>query len=293
MITSMTGYGRGESALGEKRCTVEIKATNNRYRDVNIRLPRSLQPLEDEVRSLIASGMRRGRIEVFVQLERQGEDAEQVLDVNLPLVRSYLRVFKQLGEEFGLDPNVKVEDLCQMKDVILIKAQDVDMDEARSMLQEAVRMATDACNAMRWREGRVLEEDLCKRLEHIERCIDRIRERAPLVVEGYARRLRERLNQWLQGAEVDANRLLQEVVIFADRCDITEEIVRAGSHMDQFRKAMNVDDAVGRRLDFLLQEMHREINTISSKALDADISSGAVEIKAELEKVREQIQNIE
>jgi len=289
----MTGYGRGESSLGEKKFVAEIKSVNNRYRDIILKLPKAFQVIEDELRSQIASRMRRGRIEVVVQFEKSNGPSEYALELNLPVAKSYFRIMRELCEEFGLDQSIRADDLCQMRDVILFKSEDVNIDEVRMALREVVRLALDSCDGMRLHEGQAISEDLSGRLDRIEGYLGEIAERAPLVVEEYRKRLKERVYQILQGMEADETRLAQEIALFADRSDITEEIVRAKSHLGQFRKYLTLDDAVGRRLDFLTQELHREVNTLSSKASSALISVKAVEIKAELEKLREQVQNVE
>jgi uncharacterized protein (TIGR00255 family) len=289
----MTGYGQGDYGLGERKFVAEVKSVNYRYRDVVIRLPKSFQAVEDDMRSQVASRVRRGRIEVMLQIEKGTEGTPVDLELNLPLVRSYLAVFKQLKEEFGIDEKVRPEAFCQMKDVVFVKPEEIDMEEVQQGLKEALRLALDSCDRMKREEGKAIEEDFLKRLTLIEGYLQEIGERAPLVVEEYKAKLKDKVSRMSPNLEMDDNRILQEVVIFADKCDITEEIVRTGSHLGQFRHYLSVDDAVGRRLDFLLQEIHREINTMSAKASDSAISAKAVEIKAELEKLREQAQNVE
>ena len=293
MIKSMTGYGRGENTAGRNRYVVEIKTVNNRYRDVMVRTPKTLQGVEDDVRALVSEKIKRGRVEASLQMIREGEETEYDLELNTPLVRSYMRIFRQMSEEFGLDKKVSVDDLCQMKDVILFKTEEVDLEEARSGFREAVALALASCDLMRSKEGEAIEQDFMKRLGLIEDTIGEIKERSPLVVQEYQKKLRQRVEQMLQGVGMEEGRLIQEVALFADRSDITEEVVRARSHLDQFREIMSQDDAVGRKLEFLLQELHREINTISAKSSDSFISAKTVELKAELEKLREQVQNVE
>jgi uncharacterized protein (TIGR00255 family) len=293
LIKSMTGYGRGENTAGGKRYLVEIKTVNNRYRDVIVRTPKSLQGIEDDVRTLVSEKIKRGRVEASLQMIREGEETEYDLELNIPLVRSYLRIFRQLSEDFALNEKVTVDDLCQMKDVILFKTEEVDLDQVRSGFREAVAVALASCDLMRSKEGEAIEQDFIKRLRLIEDTIQEIKERSPSVVQEYQKKLRQRIEQMLQGVEMDEGRLAQEVALFADRSDITEEVVRARSHLDQFRVIMSQDDAVGRKLEFLLQELHREINTISAKSSDSFISAKTVELKAELEKLREQVQNVE
>lgn len=293
MIKSMTGYGRGESTAEGKKYIAEIKTINNRYRDVIVRIPKTLQGIEDDLRTLISEKIKRGRVEASLQMIKEGEETEYDLDLNIPLVRSYLRIFHQLGEEFGLDEKVRVDDLCQMKDVILFKTEEIDLEQARSGFREAVGLALASCDLMRSREGEAIERDFIQRLGLIEGCIREIKERSPAVVQEYRKKIHQRIEQMLQGVQIDEGRVIQEVALFADRSDITEEVVRALSHLDQFRSIMSQDDAVGRKLEFLLQELHREINTISSKSSDSFISIKTVELKSELEKLREQVQNVE
>jgi len=289
----MTGYGRGESTAEGKKYIAEIKTINNRYRDVIVRIPKTLQGIEDDLRTLISEKIKRGRVEASLQMIKEGEETEYDLDLNIPLVRSYLRIFHQLGEEFGLDEKVRVDDLCQMKDVILFKTEEIDLEQARSGFREAVGLALASCDLMRSREGEAIERDFIQRLGLIEGCIREIKERSPAVVQEYRKKIHQRIEQMLQGVQIDEGRVIQEVALFADRSDITEEVVRALSHLDQFRSIMSQDDAVGRKLEFLLQELHREINTISSKSSDSFISIKTVELKSELEKLREQVQNVE
>ena len=293
MIKSMTAYGRGEHGAGDTNFIAELKSLNNRYRDIILRIPKNLQPLEDEIRSQIASRVGRGRIEVSIQMERNAETTEYDLELNLPLVKSLMRIFEELRAKFGLHEQIRPDDLCQMRDVILYKPHDIEIDEVRPALQEVLRLALDSLDNMRLVEGNAIGEDFQKRLKLIEAYLDDIQGRAPIMVEEYKRRLKEKIENISQDIETDEGRLMQEVAIFADRCDITEEIVRMRSHLNQFRNYMSMDDSVGRRLNFLIQEINREVNTISSKTFDSSISVNVVEIKAELEKLREQVQNVE
>ncbi|MFH0845011.1 MAG: YicC/YloC family endoribonuclease [Pseudomonadota bacterium] len=293
MIRSMTAFGRGEFILNDTVFTAEIKSVNTRYRDVVLHIPKNLQILEDEIRSRIITRVRRGRIEVTIQVKRNGVDSEYELELNKPMVSSYLKIFHQLKEEYGLDQNIKTDYLCQMKDVIIVKTPEWDLDKTRRGLEAVLIRALDSMDDMRCQEGRIIEEDLHERLNLIEGHLDFIEKRAPMVVQAYKGRLKDKINRISNDMELDENRLIQEVAIFADRCDITEEIVRARSHLKQFRDYLSPDDSVGRRLDFLSQEFHREFNTMGVKASDASISAKVVEVKAELEKIREQVQNVE
>lgn len=292
MIRSMTGYGRGESERAGKVFIAEIRSVNNRFREVIVRIPRTLQVLEQEIRSQVASRMRRGRIDVSIQIEREGEELIR-LELNSPLVTSYLRLMKQLSDEFGLDDRVNPLDLCQLKDIILFKPEDSDPRDLETGIQQVMAAALDSCDAMRIQEGRSIEEDFKKRILLIRRYLDEIEARTGLVVEDYRRKLHEKIQLLGNGITLDEGRLVQEVAIHAEKCDITEEISRGRSHLDQFENFLSSEESIGRKLDFLLQEIHREINTMSAKASDASISIKAVEVKAELEKLREQVQNVE
>lgn len=293
MVKSMTAYGRGEYSPGSQSFIAEIRSLNNRYRDVIVRIPKAFQTLEDEIRSQISSRIRRGRIEVSIQVEKNIGEEEYNLELNLPLVRSYLRIFQKLNDEFGLDEKISPDYLCQIKDVIQIRPEEIDIDESRAGFQELISRALDSLDVMRIQEGKSIEEDFMKRLDKVVIYLGEIEERSPQLVEEYRDRLKDKINNLSQNIDIDENRLVQEVAIFASRCDINEEIVRTRSHLKQFRKYMTMDGSIGRRLDFLIQEINREVNTISSKALNSSISSRVVEMKAELERLREQVQNVE
>jgi uncharacterized protein (TIGR00255 family) len=289
----MTAYGQGEYERNGTVFSAEVKSLNNRYRDIILHLPASLQGLEDSIRAWISSRVGRGRIEISIQVDKKNKETNYDFELNRPLIRSYLDMFRQLGNEFGLDKEVGPDDLLQIKDAFFIKSREIDVDESRVAVQEVLNQALDSLDIMRNQEGRAIEEDISKRLAIIKERLDYIEEKSPLVVEEYMEKLRSRIEMMSDGMELDEGRLEQEVAIFASRCDITEEVVRVKSHLAQFYNYMSMKEAVGRRLDFLVQELNREINTISSKASNASISAYAVEVKAELEKIREQIQNIE
>jgi len=293
LIKSMTAYGRGEYRQGDTLFVAEIKSLNNRHRDIVLRFPKKFQVLDKDLRSAVSSRIRRGRLEVSIQMENGGEEAPYGLELNVPLVNSYFKVFRQLAEQFGLDQEIRIESLCQMRDVILFRPEDVDLGEARSGLLEVLSQALDSLDMMRIREGEAIESDFLKRLDLLEQYADEISKRAPELVEEYRDRLNDKVQNMLKDVAVDENRLAQEVAFFAERSDITEELVRIRSHLEQFREYLSMDDALGRRLDFLIQEFNREVNTLSTKASDSFVSKIVVEMKAELEKLREQVQNVE
>lgn len=293
MFKSMTAFGSGAVQEVKNRYVAEVRCVNHRHRDILIRLPRNHQPLEDVLRAVISSRIQRGRIEASFQIERSSEALPYELELNLPLADAYLRVFRQLAEHAGLDQEVRLESLILMKDVMIVRPEPDDAEEARQGLHGALRGALDALDVMRGKEGDAIQKDFVERLDRLEGCVEAVQKRAPELTEVVRRRLNEKIGAMLNGVEVDSARLAQEVAFLAERSDITEEIVRTRSHLKQFREYMSLDEAVGRRLDFLIQEIHREVNTLGVKAGDTSISQMVVEMKAELEKLREQVQNVE
>lgn len=293
MIKSMTAFGRGEYELNNTIYSVEIKSLNNRYKDIILRIPNSLQGLEEEIKAQISSRVKRGRIEVALQLGKKDQETTYNLDLNVPLLKAYLNIFQRMDNEFGIKEIGRPDYLCQVKDMIIMKPDEIDPDELRTGINNAMAQAIDSLDLMRTQEGKAIEDDFLLRLDLIEMHMKVIEERSPLVVNEYKEKLKSKIETMTEDIQADEGRLSQEIAIFASRCDITEEIVRTRSHLKQFRNYMSMDDSVGRRLDFLTQELNREINTISSKASDSLISTRAVEVKAELEKLREQIQNVE
>jgi uncharacterized protein (TIGR00255 family) len=289
----MTAYGRGEYHLGDTQFIAETRSLNNRHLDIILRIPRNYQVLEKELKDTISSRIRRGRVEVSVQIENNGEESPYSLELNVPLVHSYLKILQQLAEQFDLDKKIQVDSLLQMKDVLLFRPEEVDMDKLRPGFQRVVEQALDSLDMMRVKEGEAIEADFVKRLDLLEEYVNEVDRRAPILAEEYMKRLKDRIDHVIEDVALDESRIAQEVAFFAERSDITEEIVRTRSHLKQFREYLSMDDALGRRLDFLIQEINREVNTLSSKASDALISKVVVEMKAELEKLREQVQNVE
>ena len=292
MIRSMTGYGKAEAVSEAGRLTVEIRSVNHRYGEVYVKIPRPLMQFENEVRKTVAGRLKRGKIEVFVQLE--GTMAGEALpEVNLQLAKAYHDGFVKLKEALGLHDPITLPLIAAQRDVIGMGEREPEGEKLWEELGTTVAAAVEQLDAMRLKEGAALMEDLSSRRDTLSTLIARIAERAPRVPEEAARRLKERIGQLAGEGGVDEARIVQEVAFMADRCDITEELVRFGSHLLQFDETLLMDEPVGRKLDFLLQELNREVNTIGSKANDADITSSVVQLKAELEKIREQVQNIE
>ena len=292
MLKSMTGYGRAESSKGALEFSVEIRSGNNRFREIILRLPQSLQPSEDRIRSIVSSRLRRGRIEVSIQIKDNGDKGLN-LELNRPLVRAYATIFNELNEELGCKQPIDLSFFSQLKDTIIVKQDSVDLERIWPDLKDVLDKALLSLETMRMDEGKALEEDFLVRLNRIKGDIEEIRNRAKVTVEEYRDKLIQKINKLIEGIDIAEDRLMQEVALMADRSDITEELIRVESHLDQFRSYMNQDDVIGRRLDFLLQEINREVNTMASKAADSFVSQLVVDIKAELERLREQIQNVE
>ena len=292
MIKSMTGYGKAEATSETGRITVEIRSVNHRYGEIYVKLPRLLMPFENEVRKCVAGRLKRGKIEVFIQMEGVAS-AGALPEVDLQLAKAYYDAFVKMKEALGLHEPVTLSLIAAQKGVLILGESEEAAEVFQGELFAAVRSAVDNLDAMRLREGVALIEDLAARRESLTDTIAKVAQRSPLVVAESAKRLKERIEQLAADSGVDEGRMAQEVAFIADRCDITEELVRFDSHLQQFDETLLMAEPVGRKLDFILQELNREVNTIGSKANDAAIASCVVQLKAELEKIREQVQNIE
>jgi len=289
----MTAYGRGEIQKEGVLFIAEIRSLNNRYRDVILRISKNYQALENELKSVITSRIRRGRIEVTIQIEKDAEESLDNLELNWPLVNTYFKFFNQMNERFGLNQEIKIDSLLQLKDAILLKPNEADVEKVMSGLEDVLRLALDSLDVMRMKEGEAIQADIIERLTLVEGLLNQVDYRAPILIEEYREKLTNKISHMLLDVELEESRFTQEVAFFAERSDVTEEIVRIRSHLEQFREYLSRDDALGRRLDFLIQEINREVNTLSAKASDSFISKLVVEMKAELEKLREQVQNVE
>ena len=291
MIKSMTGYGRREAALKSGSVAVEVRAVNHRFCEIVSRLPRPLASLEEELKRMVQRKCQRGRIEVLVSLgaEREGGKA---LKLDRALARQYYHLLRELQKEFHLSGTIDVSLMAGFRDIISMSEQPREDPRMARTVTRLLGGALADLDAMRRREGAALARDITARLRAVRAEMGAIQARAPHVVEVYFERLKARVAN-LTGQDPDPARLHQELAQYADRCDITEELTRLASHVAQFETALQGRDAVGRTLDFLLQEMGREVNTTGSKANDAEIATHVVQIKGELEKIREQVQNIE
>ena len=295
MIRSMTGYGRADALLEDKRLVVEIKSFNHRYLEVSLRLPGILLPLELEMRKKIGGRLSRGRIEATIRMDSEMDpEMGNRFELNLPLIRNYYALLVKLKEELNLKGEITLDVIAGFKDVFVPLEAGKNLAGVWEWIEKVLDEAITDLIRMREREGEIIYQDLISRIDSIRGCLGSIMLRAPQVVIEYQKRLANRVKELTGGImTIDESRLGQEVAIMAEKSDITEEIIRFKSHISQFCDVINSDDAVGRKIDFLLQEMVREVNTIGSKSCDADISQGVVEIKGELAKLREQVQNLE
>jgi uncharacterized protein (TIGR00255 family) len=292
MLKSMTGFGRGEGETSLGRVSVESRSVNHRYCDISIKLPRRLSVFESRIREIVRSEVSRGKIDVALRLDATGEGKVQ-LTADLYLAQQYYQALETIRKHLKLRDKITLGMLAGGKDLIAGKEEMEDVEPYWHEMEPILKQALKAMDQMKRSEGEVIGKDIQARLKKITQEANVIREQFPSRLRGYQERFRERLLGLLSGLEVDPSRFQQEIAILAERTDITEEMVRAESHLGQLAGLMEKGESAGRKLDFLLQEIHREINTASSKANDAEISQRAVEIKSELEKVREQVQNIE
>ena len=295
MIKSMTGYGRARKTLNGRDITVEVRSVNNRYLDCSVKMPRAYIFAEDALKALVQRSTGRGKVDVFVTVESMGAE-ETVVSVNEPLVKSYLAAMKTLYDLGGgswVKSSCYATDLARLPDVLTITRAEEDLDSLSADLCEVAAQALEAHAAMRDKEGQRLAEDILVRLDTIEAITSRVEERSPQTVAEYREKLLARMQEVLQTTTIDEGRILTEAAIFADKVAVDEETVRLRSHLSQLREMLQSGEPVGRKLDFLIQEVNRETNTIGSKCSDVEIARSVVELKAEIEKIREQVQNIE
>jgi uncharacterized protein (TIGR00255 family) len=291
MIRSMTGFGAGRGSVNGEEVDVEIRSVNHKYCEVKVRLPRELSALEHEVVRSVKERLARGGVDVAVRRTPSGSLVAPRVDVGL--AESYARAFAEVQARLGLPGSVTLADVIAAEGVVRLDERPIDVEIVGEALRRALAAALTQLAAMRGREGEALARDLVARLDELERLIGRVAELAPQSVEQYRARLSERVAELSRGLPVDPGRLAQEVAVFADRTDVAEEITRLRSHLAQVRALVAMSEPAGRKLDFLVQEMHREANTIGSKSQNADIAGVVVALKAEIERMREQVQNVE
>ena len=292
MITSMTGFGRSEVSFEKGIFTVEIRSVNHRYSDFSIRLPRSLTGFQDRIKELIKTRVSRGYITYQLSWEQAGEDIE-TLSVNEEIIKRYQKLFHQMNKEFGIKGKPTVDTFSQLSDIFTRESPTEDDEKLWSVIEEATNQALDSLVAMRQHEGQTLAADILKRLDHIADHMKQANLRGPNRLKKFENRLREKVASVLGEEAVDENRLIAEITIYADKWDFSEEEVRFRSHLEAFRTELEKGGTIGRKLHFLLQELNREVNTVASKANDAEIAQHMVACKEEIEKIREQVENIE
>lgn len=291
MVKSMTGYGRGQAVTEDLEVTVEIKSVNHRYFDFSIRTPRGYSFIEDKMKAYVQQRASRGKIDVYVTVAAQS--AVPDIEVNEEYAGKYVAALKKLAELYGLRDDISVNTVSRNSDVFTMTAGEQDEDKIWETVRQAVDAALDSFVAMREAEGEKLAADVNSRLDFIKQKVEFIEKRSPETLKLYRERLEQKMRELLEERSVDEQRLLTETAIFADKIAVDEETVRLRSHMSQLGKMLASSEAIGRKIDFTVQEMNRETNTIGSKAQDIEIANAVVDIKAEIEKIREQIQNIE
>ena len=292
-MKSMTGYGKSILTKEKREYQVEIKTVNHRYLDISIKMPKILSYLEEQIKKEISSKIKRGKVDVFITFENNSEEGKNI-KINKELAKVYINELRQLADEENLTKEIPVMEIAKLPDILSIKIDQEDEKIKQEML-EAVSNATESLNQMKKIEGDKIGQDLNRRIDKIESKIEEISKKSTGLIEEYVVKLEKRIQEILKTEEIDKSRIAQEVVIYADKCSIEEEITRMKSHIYQFRTLIssNTEETIGKKLDFIIQEMNRETNTIGSKSNSLDITNGVIDIKTELEDIREQIQNIE
>ncbi len=292
-MISMTGFGKSELDVLGRTLLIEIKSVNHRFFDANIRLPRVLLSYEDLIKKILQDNIERGHVDVFVTYKNSTEHSQQLI-LDEDLAQSYLEIHEKMAELYSIENNLTTCELASYPDVIIREAAEEDNEALTSLITDCTKLAVDSLNNMRYIEGDKLRNEFNLRLQNVADYVDSIEERAPLIVNEYREKLKNRIEDYLQNSiDLDQTRLLNEVAFFCDKANIDEEITRLHSHISHFYDIMEDSGAVGRKLDFLIQEMNREVNTIGSKSNDLNITNLVVLLKTELEKIREQVQNIE
>lgn len=292
MIQSMTGYGRGEQCSENYKIEMEMKSVNHRYLDVNVRLPRKLTFLESVIRNRIKNHISRGKVDIFVSMENLSEK-DVTVKYNRELACSYLAGIQEIAEDFGLDNPVCAHQLSRFPDVFTTEDTQINEEELARLVPDILEEVAESFVASRCTEGGRLQKDVVEKLDHVGELVEKIRQRSPQIIEEYQKKILQKVQEFLGENHVDDNVLAAELVVFADKICVDEEMVRLTTHIEHMKETLTAGGSVGRKLDFLTQEMNREANTILSKANDVEVSGYGIELKTEIEKIREQIQNIE
>lgn len=292
MIKSMTGFGRSEIERGSRKITVEIKSVNHRFLENSIKMPKKLNIFEARIRDTIKKYASRGKIDVFITYEDNSE-SNVSLKFNESIAREYMNIFRQMEERFNIRNDITVGALSRYPEVITMEESQEDEEELWNFINEAIEEACKRLADTRIIEGENLKNDLLLKLDHMEELVSYIETKNPQIIEDYKKKLEAKMEEILSDADIDKNRIASEVIIYADKVCVDEETVRLRSHIEHARKCLNEDGGIGRKMDFIAQEMNREANTTLSKANNIEISNAAIDLKTEIEKIREQIQNIE
>lgn len=292
MVKSMTGYGRSEKVTPNAKCSVEIKSVNHRYLDMSIKLPRKLNMFEADIREVLKDYIQRGKVDVFVSYEDYSKESVNI-KYNQEIAAEYMKYFAKMVEDFELDDDIRVSTLARMPEVLVSEDENINEDEIWKLVKEVLLEACDAFVVSRIKEGENLRCDLLEKLEAMSQNVAFIEERYPKTIEEYKNRLTTKIKEVLEDKQIDESRILTEVCIYSDKVCVDEEMVRLKSHIEAVKEALTTGGCVGKRLDFLAQELNREANTTLSKSTDIEISNVAITVKTEIEKIREQIQNIE
>ena len=291
-MKSMTGFGRAKKEINNRVYTIEIKSVNHKYNDINIKLPRSLSYLEEKIKKELNSNIERGKVDVFISFENYSNDGKQVI-INNDLVNEYMKQLKILAEENNLSLNIPATEITKLPDVLSLKEDELSEEIIENELIDVLKEVILAFSSMREIEGNKIKEDLNIRIDDVANNVEKISECSKGLIEEYGKKLNQRIKEILKTDIIDESRLAMEVVLYADKCSVEEEITRLRSHIIQFKELTNQTKPVGKKLDFLIQEMNRETNTIGSKSASLDITNLVVDIKTEIEDIREQVQNIE
>ena len=291
MIKSMTGYGKATLSRENREYQIEIKSVNHRYLDMNIKMPRTISYLEEEVKKTIMTYVKRGKVDVFITFENNSTEGRKI-QINKEIASVYIKELKKLAEEENILANIEVTEISKYPDVLSIQNEQNE-EKIKQELIEVTKQAVQKLVEMRSAEGSKMAQDLLQRVEEVQQNVTKISDQSTGLIQDYVVKLESRIKELLPNHEIDQNRLVQEVVIFADKCSVQEEITRLNSHIAQFKNFLQAEENIGKKLDFLIQEMNRETNTIGSKANCLEITNKVIDIKTQLEKIREQMRNIE
>ncbi len=291
-MKSMTGFGRAKQIINGREYNIEIKSVNHKYNDINIKLPRNISYIEEMIRKRVSNKIVRGKIDIYITFNNFSVDGKLVT-INKDLAKLYINQLKELASETKINDNIEVIDVCKFPDILQIQTDEENEDCIKEELSMCLEEAIQNMNDMKIKEGIKIKEDLIKRMDRVETMVTNIFEFSTGLIEEYVVKLKERIQDLLHTDIIDETRIAQETVIYSDKCSIEEELTRLKSHIKQFRDLMELDLAIGKKLDFIIQEMNRETNTIGSKSVKLEITNLVIDIKTELENIREQIQNIE